>query len=345
MTYKIKEILNIKGWGKDFQERLDSTAIMIRSSEFLQKVADSCIEKDAIVLVQSIIQEGRMPESSLKENLDIIEHNTGIRGITRKIDSVDYIEFKKVHDGINSYMKSAKEFLEKRNLDKVIEPALKVILFSSEMKDTRYIAEAWQIIGDTFTFQKPPKFAEALEAYKKSNAAKPEMVKTLRRLLFTYYMLKNFEEADILLQGLPERLVKDPNILKEKAAILADRGDLGEAERIARQLKDAHPEEAIFWELLAHILGLKGDWQQARNASREALNHDDKRISGWLNLTEAYLGLEKYTSAEKAVESALELDNESGTAWYLKHRILKATERIKEANQALKQAEKYGHPY
>jgi tetratricopeptide (TPR) repeat protein len=218
-------------------------------------------------------------------------------------------------------------------------------LFAAEMKDTKYVAEAWQIIGDTFTYQKPAKYAEAEEAYKKSNIAKPEDVGTIRRLLYTYYVLKKYEDAEILLQHLPERLTKNPNILKEKAAILADRGELGEAERIARQLKDDHPEEAIFWELLAHILGLKGDWQQARNASREALSHDDKRISGWLNLTEAYLGLEKYKSAETAIESALELDSENGTAWFLKHRILKATERTKEANQALKKAEKYGHPY
>ncbi|MFW9850178.1 MAG: tetratricopeptide repeat protein, partial [Candidatus Thorarchaeota archaeon] len=290
--------------------------------------------------------EGRFNIKDLKDHLEMIEGNSGIRGMFAYFDGVSVLEFEKIHDGILQYHATAENLRKEGKFDEAAEIAKKAIFFGSKMGSEhgrKSTAKSWRILGDTYGFQTPPDYAQAEEAYKKGLELVSDDYESLSRLLYMYRIQKRYDDCKSLLDNMPEFTRGIVNVKIEDISIAVDIGEYDRAEQLSKELTERYSENTFSWVMLAHTYLKWERWEESIEASRKAISINEKEAVSYANLAEAFIGLGNMEDADAALEKGFEIEKEYGTLWYLKSQILTATGREAEAKDAMEKAEKFGY--
>ncbi|HHV78691.1 MAG TPA: tetratricopeptide repeat protein [Firmicutes bacterium] len=115
-------------------------------------------------------------------------------------------------------------------------------------------------------------------------------------------------EAEALLQHLERVTPESPRVLAQRAAILAKKGKLEEAETLLHRVLEGQPSCTDAWVNLGNLHYLKGRYREAAEAYLQALRIDPKLVRGYHNITAAYAKLGLKRQARRAWRKARRLE-------------------------------------
>ena len=118
--------------------------------------------------------------------------------------------------------------------------------------------------------------------------------------------------------------------LLNRVSLCVNQGNFPEAINLLISAKEAHANDAQYWEITALTHGMSGDNEECKNACQVAIQLNPENIATFINLGVAQQNLGLLDDAEKTLKSALSMDdshpqiqNNLGAIYILKSEYIK----------------------